>query len=85
MFYFTLKNLCAAHRNRSSMPGPRLSRPLHPPAHSGPTVQMTITHQGAAAHLVEEVVEEGEASIPLVDWSSERKYKMLQETQMNWH
>lgn len=53
------------------MLGPRLSRPLHPPAHSGPTVQMTITHQGAAAHLVEE---EGEgASIPLVDWSSKQK------------
>lgn len=66
------------------MLGPRLSRPLHPPAHSGPTVQMTITHQGAAAHLVEE---EGEGvSIPLVDWSSEQnKKKMLQETQMNWH
>lgn len=46
---------------------------------------MTITHQGAAAHLVEEEAEEeGEgASIPLVDWSSERKRKkeeMLQET-----
>lgn len=65
------------------MLGPRLFRPRHPPAHSGPTVQMTITHQGAAAHLVEEEGEE--ASIPLVDWSSERKEKkMLQKIQMNW-
>lgn len=56
------------------MLGPRPSRPLHPPAHSGLTVQMTITHQGAVAHLVEEVEEEGEgASTPSVDWSSERK------------
>lgn len=59
------------NRNRSSQLGPRLSRPLHLPAHSGPMVQMTITHQGAAAHLVEE---EGEvASTPLVDWYSDRK------------
>ncbi len=60
------------------MPGPRLCRPLHPPAHSGLTVPMTITHRGAAAHLVEEE-EEGEGvSIPSVDWSSERE-NMLQK------
>lgn len=64
------------------MLGPRLSRPLHPPAHSDPMVQMTITHQGAVAHLVEVEEEEEGASIPLADWSSEKK-KMLQETQMN--
>lgn len=54
------------------MLGPRLSRPLHLPAHSGPTVQMTITHQGAVAHLVVEEEEEVGASIPLADWCSER-------------
>lgn len=65
------------------MPGPRLSRPLHPPAHSGPTVQMTITHQGAVAHLV--VEEEGEgASTPLVDWSSEREKKDAGNP-IDWH
>lgn len=57
------------------MLGPRLSRPLRPPAHSGPTVQMTITRQGAVAHLEEagEVGEEEEDSTPLVDWSSEEQ------------
>lgn len=58
------------------MLGPRLFRLLPPPAHSDPTVQMTITHQGAVAHLVEE--EGAGASIPLVDWFSEK------EPQMNW-
>ena len=53
------------------MLGPMLSRLLHPPPHSGPTVQMTITHRGAVAHLVE--VEGEGASTPSVDWSSERK------------
>ena len=57
------------------MLGTRLSRPLHLPAHSSPTVQMTTTHQGAVAHLVEEEGEE--ASIPLADWYSERE--MLQK------
>lgn len=48
------------------MPGPKLCRPLHPPARLGPMVQMTITHQGAVAHLVVEEVVEG-ASTPLAD------------------
>lgn len=74
---------CDVNRSRNSQLGPRLSRPLHLPAHSGPMVQMTITHQGAAAHLVGEE-EEAVASIPLVDWSSERKTNAA-KTHMNWH
>ncbi|MEQ2180934.1 hypothetical protein GOODEAATRI_006376 [Goodea atripinnis] len=60
------------NRNRSSVLGPKLCRPLLPHAHSGQTVQMTTTHQGAVAHLEEEEEEE-EASTPLADWSSEMK------------
>ena len=80
------KNVSFLHdvnRNRSSLLGPRLCRPLHLPVHSGPTVQMTITHRGAAAHLVEEEEEAEEGvSIPLADWCSEQN-KMQQETRMN--
>ncbi|XP_071377660.1 ubiquitin carboxyl-terminal hydrolase 38 isoform X1 [Centroberyx affinis] len=64
-------------RNRSLTLGPRLSRLPRPPAHSGPTGQMTMTHQGAVAPLVGE--EEEGASIPSADWSSERE--RLEETQ----